>query len=114
MAMPSTLCTHSREMQVPLASTRGTPTIFLGWKQDNNILAGEIMYSWGSFYYHGLTSIPAWISNYFHYKVWDKITYPFLNFNGATVEVKEWISNFILHFTGVWLLIHAGIKVKPC
>ena len=28
-----------------------------------------------------------WISNYIHYKVWDEITYPFLNFNGATVEV---------------------------
>ena len=33
------------------------------------------------------TLIPAWISNYIHYKVWDEITYPFLNFNGATVEV---------------------------
>ena len=31
--------------------------------------------------------IPAWISNYTHYNVWDEITYPFLNFNGATVEV---------------------------
>ena len=41
----------------------------------------------GHFYLHGLTLIPAWISNYIHYKVWDEITYPFLNFNGATVEV---------------------------
>ena len=41
----------------------------------------------GHFYYHGLTLIPAWISNYIHYNVWDEITYPFLNFNGATVEV---------------------------
>ena len=31
--------------------------------------------------------ISAWISNYIHYNVWDEITYPFLNFNGATVEV---------------------------
>ena len=31
-------------------------------------------------------------------KVWDEITNPFLNFNGATVEVKEWISKFIVHF----------------
>ena len=31
--------------------------------------------------------ISAWISNYIHYKVWDEITYPFLNFNGCTVEV---------------------------
>ena len=29
----------------------------------------------------------TWISNYIHYKVWDEITYPFLNFNGTTVEV---------------------------
>ena len=35
--------------------------------------------------YDGLS--PSWISNYTHYYVWDKITYPFLNFNGATVEV---------------------------
>ena len=41
----------------------------------------------GPFYWHGLTSIPAWISNYIHCKVWDEITYLFLNFNGATVEV---------------------------
>ena len=27
------------------------------------------------------------MDNYIHYKVWDEITYPFLNFNGATVEV---------------------------
>ena len=34
-----------------------------------------------------LTLILAWISNYIHYKECDEITYPFLNFNGATVEV---------------------------
>ena len=31
--------------------------------------------------------IPAWISNYMPRKVFDEITYPFLNFNGCTVEV---------------------------
>ena len=41
----------------------------------------------GRFYLHELTLIPAWISNYIHYNVWDEITYPFLNFNGCTVEV---------------------------
>ena len=34
-----------------------------------------------------LNLIPAWISNYMPGKMWDEITYPFLNFNGATVEV---------------------------
>ena len=52
------------------------------------------------FYKHGLTLIPAWISNLTHYKVWYEITYPIPNFNGATVEVWEWISNFTQHFTG--------------
>ena len=42
----------------------------------------------------------TWISNCIHYKAWDEITYPFPNFNSATVEVWEWISNFIPHFTG--------------
>ena len=49
---------------------------------------------------HGLTLIPAWRSKYIHQKLWDEITYPFPNFNGATVEDWEWISNFIPHFTG--------------
>ena len=38
-------------------------------------------------YIHGLTLIPAWISNDTPSKVWDGITYPFLNFNSATVKV---------------------------
>ena len=29
-------------------------------------------------------------------KVWGEISDPFLNFNGATVEDYDWISNFIL------------------
>ena len=36
---------------------------------------------------HGLTLIPSWMSNYIHYKMWDEITYSFLNFNGCIVEV---------------------------
>ena len=43
----------------------------------------------GPFYKHGLYLIPAQISKYIHYKVWDEITYQFLNFNGTTVEVWE-------------------------
>ena len=34
-----------------------------------------------------ITLIPAWISNHTPGKVWDGITYPFLNFNGCAVEV---------------------------
>ena len=31
-------------------------------------------------------------------KIWDKITYQFPNFNGTTVEVWKWVSNFVPHF----------------
>ena len=41
----------------------------------------------GPFYQHGFTLIPAWISNHMPSNMWDEITYPFLNFNGCTVEV---------------------------
>ena len=41
----------------------------------------------GSFYERRLTLTPTWISNHIHHKVWDEITYPFLNFNDATIEV---------------------------
>ena len=48
---------------------------------------------------HLLTSIEAWIRNHVPIKGWGEITYPFPNFNGATVEVWKWISNFIPQFT---------------
>ena len=49
------------------------------------------------FYKHGLTSIPAWISNSMPTEVWDEITHLFPNFNGTAFEVWECISTFILH-----------------
>ena len=63
---------------------------------------------WGPCYWHGLTWIPAWISNYIRYNVRDEITYPFPNFNGAVVEFYEWQSNFTSHFTGhmIWEFIY--------
>ena len=56
----------------------------------SSYLMTAIHCSWpfsGPFYWHGLTLIPAWITNCIHDKVWDEITHPFLKFNGATVEV---------------------------
>ena len=55
------------------------------WSQFNR--ASKVKGTCSIFYLHGLTLIPAWISNHIQYKVWDEITYSFLNFNGATVEV---------------------------
>ena len=47
-------------------------------------------------------------------KMCDEIVNPFPNYNGSTVEVFEWINNFILYIIMDILLIHAVIKVKPC
>ena len=53
----------------------------------------------GTVYQYGITLVLPWISKHIHNKVWDVITYPFLKFNSHTVDVWDWISNFI-HFTG--------------
>ena len=44
-----------------------------------------------AFYKHG----SAWINYRTNYKVWDEFTYPFPNFNGAAIDVFEWIHHFI-------------------
>ena len=44
--------------------------------------------------------------------MFNDITYPFPNFSGATVEDWEWMNDFIHILPGMWLLIHAGIKVN--
>ena len=62
---------------------------------------------WGPFWYYGFILIPAWISNRIHSKLWDEITYQFPNFNGCTVEVWEWISNFS-HTYSCWVLIRVS------
>ena len=51
----------------------------------------------GTILLNGLTLISAWISNHMPWELWDNITHSFPNFNGCTVEVWEWIRNFILY-----------------
>ena len=60
----------------------------------------NLFYPWVPFYWRGLILIPSWKSKYIYHKVCDEITYPFSKFKGATVEVWEWISSFLPHFTG--------------
>ena len=42
--------------------------------------------------------------------VWDEITCLFINFNVATVENWEWISNFIFHYNGCNYISMLGLK----
>ena len=56
-------------------------------------------YTRGLFYYeHISTSIPVCIGDHMPNRVWDEITYPFPNFDSCTVEVEEWVSNFVPYF----------------
>ena len=72
--------------------------ISLNW--NDNAPGRNIQHPGGPFYYYGLTLIPACVSNHSYHKVWDVIIYPLPNLNGVTVEVWEWISNFIPQSTG--------------
>ena len=67
--------------------------------------------AWSPIYWHGLALIAAWISNHTPSKVWDEIHYPFPNFNGRTVEVWEWIMNFIAHFNGCYYISIPRLKL---
>ena len=43
-------------------------------------------------------NLSIWWHHHMSSEMQDVIIYPFLNFNGATVEVWKWIRNFIPHF----------------
>ena len=49
-------------------------------------------------YKHRLTIITARTSDNIIYEINDEMTRHFPNFNGANVEVSQWISYLILHF----------------
>ena len=79
-----------------------------GWKTTLLALAFELSgrlyaefssnvfkHAWVMSYKHRLALVAAWIANDIHYKVWLGIVYPLQNFNGAIVEVTEWISSFV-------------------
>ena len=74
----------------------------------------KLAYLLGLFYKHGLLSIPAWISNYTPSKVWDEITYLIAKFNGPPVKFENRLVISSHTSVGMWLLIHAWIKVNPC
>ena len=54
-------------------------------------------------------NIDKWL--HLSYQVCDGITYLFLNFNGAAVEVLGIISNFMAHFTK-YMVTYAGNRLN--
>ena len=73
------------------------------WSMESSSVPGLLLLTWE-------TLIPAWISDYIHYKVQDEITCQFPNFNGGAVEVWEWVSDFIPYFSGMCFLSMQGFK----
>ena len=84
------------------------------WNVDHTIILsiclGLAKTAWSPFCWHGLILIPAGISNHRPSKMWDEITYPFPNFNGATVEVWVRICNLTLHFVSWMQLLKFGYE----
>ena len=74
----------------------------------------QLLTTLSPFYKHALTVIPAWISNQMPSKVWNDIIHPFPNFNGYTVEVWGWISNFTPHITMDVITYPCWNRIKPC
>ena len=60
-----------------------------------------------------LILIPAWITDFADYKMWDQIIYQYQNFYDATFGVWTWISNFIPHCSGHRLSM-LGLKLNQC
>ena len=58
----------------------------------------------------GINLIPACISNLIYYEIWDEITCPFANSNGTTIEVWEWINNFMALYWTCDYLSMLGLK----
>ena len=59
---------------------------------------------------HELTLVATRKCNYMSSKLCDEITYPFPNFKGYTIEVWEWISNFITLYLASNFLSMLGFK----
>ena len=87
--------------------------IFIVSSKPSNVLWVNLhtfQYSSDLFYRHGLTLIPAWISNHMRTKVWDEITYPFSNFNVMQSHDDYCIGCNYLSMLGL-MLIHVSKRV---
>ena len=48
---------------------------------------GILLLTFDPLWWHELTLIPEWVSNYIHYNVYDEITYQSQNINSSSTEV---------------------------
>ena len=64
-----------------------TSSVINGVYPEDHVTGLDTFTIFSPFYSHGITLIPAWISNQMPSKVWGEITDPIPTFNSATVEV---------------------------
>ena len=64
------------------------------------------------FYQYEIILTPEWISNHIPSKVWDGITYRFLNFSVTTADAWDWIGNLSHTLLGMTWFIYDGIQVR--
>ena len=60
-------------------------TVYIAWTWPSCVPQWALLLTWINFN-------PSMKSNCIHYKIWDEITYPFLNFNASTVY---WACNYL-------------------
>ena len=101
VCMHQRMHTHMNKQMLMVLETQWVYRHYIRVKEvpDGN----DIPWGLGSFYWQGLTSIPAGINYYTNIKCGMKLSIdPFPNFNGCTIGVweKVWIRNLIPHVTG--------------
>ena len=72
MEIHSRKCMWECRLQMTAISSRHQ--CVKGYRQILICCNSVIVIIWGPFYHNGLTLIPAWISNYIFFKLWDEIT----------------------------------------
>ena len=83
LSLPLQMIWYSPRVWFSLVNPYDTETRIFRWRWAISKAAAD---SWD---WHGLTLIPACISNCIHYKVWGEITYPFPNLNGCIARVWD-------------------------
>ena len=116
MSLSEVTAASLETMQVPVDFIYGYP-IFKGVPVTLSRMRGTrrvapVMITRGPFISMVLSLIPAWISNHIPCRVCDEITYPFPNFNGCTIEVWEWLSNFTSLYNGCNYLSKLRLKLN--
>ena len=82
--------------------------LLFGVNSSENLLwkMGTILIRPGALLQTWINVDPSMESNYLPGKMWEVITYPFLNVNGATLEVWELICDLISHFNCIDKYFH--------